>query len=157
MIALFVLSSPIMRVQSPIYLQNYPELFLAPCCVSQRAPWLKRPNTTHINTRTHAHSYHSQHLVLWTGLFANSRSRGALWFHACCWIIRNPQTHLLSQISLKHGVLPGFKLYYWQSTRNNRAFASMVGLASDSPCWSTTWPGLDVIPGREQCSFILPL
>lgn len=69
--ALFVLRSPIRRMQSPIYLQNYPELwetvFPAPCCVSQCALWLKP------QTRINMHDdCCSRHLVLRTGLFAKT-------------------------------------------------------------------------------------
>lgn len=155
--ALFVLCSPIRRMQSPIYLQNYPELwetvFPAPCCVSQCALWLK-PQTW-INMQTTAAPN------IWCYELASLQKRQVLWCSVISCPLQDHPKHLdapsLSLISLTHGVAPGFKLYYWHRTMNNRASGSMVGLASDSPCWSTTWLGLDVIPGREQYSFILPL
>lgn len=156
--ALCVLRGPIRRMQSPIYLRNYPELwetvFPAPCCVSQCALWLKPQ--TQINMLlplllSTSGAMNRPLLQKWQVLRCSVNS---------CRLQDHPkhlETPSLSQISLKHGVLPGFKLYYWHTTMNNRASASMVGLASDSPRWSTTWLGLDVIPRREQYSFILPL
>lgn len=56
-ISSFVLCSPIRKVQSPIYMQNYPTLWKAvcrvPCCVSQCA---QRLNHLHKHTQTGAAS-----------------------------------------------------------------------------------------------------
>ncbi len=116
----------------------------APCRVSQCVPWLKS-TCTHANTRL---------LLLPTSVAVN-RPLCKFWVSWHSGISCRPLDHP------KHTDTPSvtdftqtwnlarIKVYYQQSTRNNRAFASMVGLASDSPRWSTTWPGLDVIRGRE--------
>lgn len=149
MIALFVLSSPIRQMQSSIYLQNYPALWKTVLL----APWVPRRDYQHKDIRTHITTAASN---IWC-CERTSLQMACLVALYNFMPLKHADTPSPSQISLKHGDLPGFKLYYWKSTTNNTAFASMVGLASDSPLWSTTWLGLDVIPGREQWSFILPL
>lgn len=90
MITLFMLSSPIRRVQSSIYLQNYPELWshCSALLFFTVCPILKSP----VHTGTHTYHSCSQHLVPGTDLVGNSTSGGALWFHAHCWMIPNTDT-----------------------------------------------------------------
>lgn len=102
---------------------------------------------------THTHTNKRSALLLLL-LTSGAASRPLCkWQASCCSVISCPpqdhpkhtDTPSPSQISLERGVLPGFKLYYWRSTRNNRAFASMVGglasgpLAEAPPDWDRMW------------------
>lgn len=54
--------------------------------------------------------------------------------------------------------MPGLKLYYWQSGRNNRGFCINGGISLRFPSLQQHLNGgLDVIAGKEQHSFILLL
>lgn len=48
---------------------------------------------------------------------------------------------------------PKHRRTFCHSEGNNRAFVSMVGLASDSTHTSATWPEPGVISGRKTCGF----